>query len=149
MIFQATNTFKRDIDLVINDPEQNETDEEVENEQPPLTAIIKTIRTIHTLTKNVYERLMQTQENLQKIITLSNQWHNIPLYTRERNSKFIMFDEQLAETKATRCAEMQDASIKIHQLLKENLLLFHNVPLVDPNLGMLLLITLFSINYKT
>lgn len=79
---------------------------------------------------------MQTQENLQKIITLSSQWHNTPLYTRERNSKYIMFDEQLAETKATRCAEIQDASMKIHQLLKENLLLFHNVPLVDPNLGM-------------
>lgn len=149
LISQATNTFKHDIDLVINDPDQTETGEEVKNEQPPLTAIIKTIRTIHTLTKNVYERLMQTQENLKKIITLSNQWQNIPLYTRERNSKYITFDEQLAERKATRCAEIQDASMKIHQLLKEDLLLFHNVPLVDPNLGMLLLITLFSINYKT
>lgn len=87
---------------------------------------------------------MQTQENLQTIITLSSQWHNIPLYTRERNSKFIMFDEHLAETKEMRCAEMQDASIKIHQLLKENLLLFHNVPLVDPNLGMLFFNIVFN-----
>lgn len=78
---------------------------------------------------------MQAQDNLQKIIAQSSQWKNIPMYSREKNSKFIVFGHRLAEMKTIRYAEVQDASMKIQQLLEANLLLFHNVPLVDPNSG--------------
>lgn len=78
---------------------------------------------------------MQTQDNFQKIIIQSSQWKNIPMYLREKNSKFIVFGHRLTEMKTTRYAEVQDASVKIQQLLKANLLLFHNVPLVDPTIS--------------
>lgn len=128
----------------IDDSEENELEEEeIKDENLSLKSIKKTIRIIHTLTKNVYERLIKTQENLQKITALSNQWKNMPLYTREKNSKFITFGDHLAEIKATRCTEMREASKKIRQLLKEDCLLFHNVPLIDPDLGIFMLIYLF------
>lgn len=75
---------------------------------------------------------MKTKDNFQKIILLSSKWKNIPMYLREKNSKFIIFSHRLAEIKAARYADVRDASLKIQQLLKENLLLFHNVPLMDP-----------------
>lgn len=95
--------------------------------------IQKTIKTIHSLTQSVYERLMQIQDNFQKIITLSSQWIILPLYSREKQSKFIMFGDRLTEIKIARCMEVQDASIKIQQLLKDDILLFHDMLLVDPN----------------
>jgi len=96
-----------------------------------------TISTIHNLTKNVYERVMQTHENFQKIITLSSQWIDKPMYVRDKITKRITFGNKLTEMKIARYAEVRDASIKIQQLLMEDLLLFHNVPLVDPNLSKL------------
>ncbi|XP_022182919.1 dynein heavy chain 9, axonemal-like [Myzus persicae] len=93
-----------------------------------------TISTIHSLTKNVYERVIQTHENFQKIITLSSQWNNKPMYVRDKNTNRITFDNKLTEKKIARYAEVRDASIEIQQLLMEDLLLFHNVPLLDPNL---------------
>ncbi|XP_022163545.1 dynein heavy chain 17, axonemal-like [Myzus persicae] len=96
-----------------------------------------TISTIHSLTKNVYERVIQTHENFQKIIALSSQWINKPMYVRDKNTKRITFDNKLTEKKIARYAEVRDASIEIQQLLMEDLLLFHNVPLLDPNLGKL------------
>jgi len=107
--------------------------EGAENEHPSPTLVQKSIKTIYSLTKNIYERVLQTQDNFQKIIIQSSQWKNIPMYLREKNSKFIVFGHQLTEMKTTRYAEVEDASMKIQQLLKANLLLFHNVPLVDPN----------------
>lgn len=108
---------------------------EEEYEHIVLTSIQQAIGIIHGLTKNVYERLMQTQDNLKKITELSNQWNNIPMYTREKNSKFITFGDQLSEVKTTRCEEVRVASMEIHRLLNEDLLLFFNIPLVDPDRG--------------
>jgi len=96
-----------------------------------------TISTIHSLTKNVYQRVIQTHENFQKIIILSSQWINKPMYVRDKNTKRITFDNKLTEKKIARYAEVRDASIQIQQLLMEDLLLFHNVPLLDPNLSKL------------
>lgn len=110
-------------------------EEYVENDQHYLTSIQRTIKTIHILTGNVYERLIQTQVNFQKIIELSSQWKNIPMYTRDKNTKLITFSNRLIDLKNARYAEVWDASKKIQHYLKENLLLFHNVPLVDPNWG--------------
>lgn len=76
---------------------------------------------------------MQIHDNFHKIITLSSQWKKLPLYSREKQAKFIMFGDRLTEIRIARCEELQDASMKIQQLLKENLLLLHDVPLVDPN----------------
>jgi len=106
---------------------------EKENDQLPLKHIQKTIKTIYNLTKNVYERVMKVQDNFQKIITLSCQWKNIPIYSREKCTNLITFGDRLTEIKTIRYAEISDASKKIQILLKENLLLFHNVSLVDPN----------------
>lgn len=78
---------------------------------------------------------MRAQNNFQKIILLSSQWKNSPMYLREKNTKFITFDHRLVEIKTARCAEIRDASVKIQQYLKENLLLFYNVPLIDSNWG--------------
>lgn len=120
---------------------ENESDfygEEVESEeQPQLTKIEATIRDIHGLTKNVYERLMHIQDNFKKIIALSSQWENIPMYVREKTTKLITFGDRLIDLKITRYTEIENASSKIHQLLKQDLLLFHNVPLVNPNWGKL------------
>lgn len=99
------------------------------------TSIRKTIGIIQNLTKNVYERIMQIQDNFQNIITLSCQWVNTPLYLRDKNTKLITFDNRLTETKTNRYAQIRDASTKIQTLLKENLLLFHNICLRDPNHG--------------
>lgn len=105
------------------------------------------IKTIHSLTKNVYARVMHIQENCQKIITLSSQWINIPMYSREKSTNLITFGDRLTEIKTTRCTEIRDASIKIQIFLKEDLLLFHNVPLVDPNQSKLIkFINKFPIN---
>lgn len=104
-----------------------------ENDQSFLISIHKTIKSIHDLTKNLYERTMQIQNNFKKIITLSSQWKNVPMYSREKNTRFITFDHRLSELKITRFTEVGNASIKIQQLLKENLLLFNNIPLVDLN----------------
>jgi len=106
---------------------------EIKNDQLSPKLIQTTIKTIHSLTKNVYERVMQIQNNFQKIITLSSQWKNIPIYSREKNTKLITFGDRLIEIKTTRCTEIKYASTMIQILLKENLLLFHNVSLVDPN----------------
>lgn len=113
-------------------------DEESENDQfvSPIS-LQNTISTIHDLTKNIYERVMQTHENFEKIIILSSQWINKPMYMRDKNTKRIAFDHKLTEKKIARYAEVQDASTKIQRLLKEDLLLFHNVPLLDPNLSKL------------
>jgi len=112
--------------------------EEIESDQPMLPLSLQnTISTIHSLTKNVYERVMQTHDNFQKIITLSSQWINKPMYMRDKNTKRLEFGNKLTEKKITRYAEVRDVSIKIQQLLKEDLLLFHNVPLLDPNLSKL------------
>lgn len=112
--------------------------EETENDQPlsPMS-LQNTISTIHSLTKNVYERIMQTHYNLEKIISLSSQWLK-PMYMRDQNTKRIAFGQKLTEKKIERYAEVRDASNKIQQLLKEDLLLFHNIPLLDPNLGKLI-----------
>ncbi|VVC42906.1 Dynein heavy chain, domain-1, partial [Cinara cedri] len=108
--------------------------EEVENEQQPLlTKIEATIKAIHSLTKSVYERLMQIKDNFKKIKILSSQWENTPMYVREKTTKLIMLGDRLTYFKTNRYKEIDNASSKIHQLLKEDLLLFHNVPLVDPN----------------
>lgn len=108
-------------------------EEEAEEEQNLFVSIQKTIKTIHGLTKTVYDRLMQIQENFQKIIALSSQWNDIPMYSRDKNTKLIKFDDQLSKIKTLRCVEVQDASKKIQKLLKEDLLLFFSVPLVDPH----------------
>jgi len=108
--------------------------EETENDESMSSISLQsTISTIHSLTKNVYERVMQTHENFQKIITLSSQWINKPMYVRDKNTKRITFGNKLTEKKISRYAEVRDASIKIQQLLMEDLLLFHNVPLLNPN----------------
>lgn len=107
---------------------------DIEHEHYLLT-IQRTIDTIHMLTGNVYERLIQTQINFQKIVELSSQWTNTPMYTRDKNTKLITFSNRLIEMKTIRYTEVRDASKKIQHILKINLLLFHNVPLVDPNWG--------------
>jgi len=99
--------------------------------------IQQTITTIHNLTKNLYERLMQIQDNEQKIRELSSKWKNKPMYLRDKNTKLITFDDRLTEIKAARCAEVKDASTIIQKLLNENFLLFYNEPLVDHISGML------------
>jgi dynein heavy chain len=102
---------------------------------PPFTIIQKTISGIHELTKSVYERIMHIQNNFQKIITLSSQWNNIPMYMREKSLNRITFGNSMTEIKMARYADMRNASLKIMQLLKENILLFNNVPLSNPNRG--------------
>jgi len=99
--------------------------------------IQQTITTIHNLTKNLYERLMQIQDNEQKIWELSSKWKNKPMYLRDKNTKLITFDNRLNELKYTRCAEIKDASTIIQKLLNENFLLFYNEPLMDHISGML------------
>lgn len=112
--------------------------EDAENiPQPLLTKIEATIAIIHSSTKSVYDRLMQIRDNFQKIITLSSQWEDIPMYVREKTTKLITFGDSLTESKNIRYTEIKDASTKIHTLLKKDVLLFYNVPLVDPNRGKL------------
>lgn len=107
-------------------------------------SIQQTITTIHNLTKNLYERLMQIQENEKTILELSSKWKNKPMYLRDKNTKLIALDNRFNETKAARCAEIKDASTIIQKLLNENFLLFHNEPLVDQIGGMLVLIRFLS-----
>jgi len=99
---------------------------------------VKMICTKKQVNKNVYERVMQAHENFLKIITLSSQWINKPMYVRDKNTKRLTFDNKLTEKKIARYAEVRNASIKIQQLLMEDLLLFHNVPLLDPSLSKLI-----------
>lgn len=101
----------------------------------PLTVIRKTINGIYELTKGVHERITHIHNNFQKIITFSSQWSNIPMYMREKNLNRITFGSRMTEIKTARYAEMRNASTKILQLLKEDILLFNNVPLADPNRG--------------
>lgn len=121
------------IDLVYSN--ENTLCEEVNGDKSSQTLIQKTIRTIHSLTKNVYDRLMQAQDDFLKIIILSGQWRNVPMYLREKHTNCIAFDNRLSETKTVRYTEIQRASMKIQQLLKKDLLLFHNVSVLDPNFG--------------
>ncbi|KAL4088975.1 hypothetical protein QTP88_024053 [Uroleucon formosanum] len=115
---------------------ENDLNGETQNYKNKLPISLQnTISTIHSLTENVYERVMQTHENFQKIITLSSQWTNKPMYVRDKNTRRIIFGNKLTEKKIGRYAEVRDASTKIQQLLMEDLLLFHNVPLFDPNLS--------------
>lgn len=123
-----------------NKEEEGEVEEELENEDPYLTSIQKTIRIIYNLTKNVYERLMHIQDNFQKIVTLSSQWSKTPMYVRDKTTKLMAFDDHMVEMKTTRCNELQSASVEIQRLLREDVLLFHNVPLVDPNWGKFILL---------
>lgn len=116
-------------------------EKDIEIDQPNLTSIQQTINTIHTLTGNVYKRLLQTQINFQKILELSSRWRNIPMYTRDKNTKLITFSNRLIDMKTARYAEIRNFSKKIQQFLKENLLLFHNVPLVDPNRSKIIIYT--------
>lgn len=109
-------------------------EEEGENESF-IPTIYETIQMIHKSVKNVYERLIKTQDNLREIIRLSSQWNNIPLYSRDKIKNIITFDKRLGQIKTKRYTEIEDSSKQIQKLLRENLLLFHNVPLRDPNLG--------------
>lgn len=113
------------------DTEDEMSEEETEEEEFLFTSIKKTVKTIHSLTKTVYDRLIQIQDNFQKIIALSSQWNEIPMYSREKNTKLIKFDDRLTKIKTVRCAEVQDASKKIQKLLRDDLLLFFSVTLVD------------------
>lgn len=125
------------IDLVFPDEYENDALEEEEEfeQQPLLTKLEATIKEIHSITKNVYDRLMQIQDNFKKIIELSSQWENEPMYIREKITKHITFDDRLFELKISRYTNMKDASTKIQQLLKIDILLFHNVPIIDLNYG--------------
>ncbi|VVC32244.1 Hypothetical protein CINCED_3A002285 [Cinara cedri] len=127
---QESVTWKSE-DLVYSN--ENTLCEEVDDDLSALTLIQKTIRTIYSLTENVYKRLKQTQDNFQEIIILSSQWSDIPMYLREKNTNCITFDNHLTEIKTMRYREIEITSIKIQQLLKNNLLLFHNVSVLDPN----------------
>lgn len=111
---------------------------DIEIDQNHFTSIQSTISIIHTKTENVYKRLLQTQINFQNIVKLSSQWRNMPMYTRDKNIKLITFNNQLIDMKNTRYAEIRDSSKRIQRFLKENLLLFHNVPLVNSNYGKLI-----------
>lgn len=110
---------------------------EVEDEQASIMSIQKTVETIYKLIKSLYERVMRIQDNEQKIKELSSQWKNKPVYTRDKDTNLIIFDNRLTEVKVARCAEIKDASAKIQKLLKKNFLLFHNEPLMHHNLGKL------------
>jgi dynein heavy chain len=123
-----------------------EGEEEEENRPPPLTLIQKTIKGIHVLTGNLYERVVHAQTNLQQIIALASHWINIPLYVRDKTTKRITFGNQLDEKKTARYAEIKAASTKIQRLLKENILLLNNVPLLDPNHGKLVSVYLLNLH---
>lgn len=117
-----------------NENMMNEEEGEGENESF-IPTIYETIQMIHKSVKNVYERLIKTQDNLREIIRLSAQWKDTPLYSRDKITNIITFDKRLGIIKTKRYTEIEDASKEIQKLLRENLLLFHNVPLKDPNLG--------------
>lgn len=121
---------------------------DIEHDHPYLISIQRTIHTIHMLTRNVYERLVQTQMNFQKIIELSSQWAHIPMYTRDKNTKLITFSNRLIEMKNVRYEEVRDASKNIQQFLKINLLLFHNIPLTDPNWGKIIFLLIRMLLYN-
>lgn len=118
-----------DIYLLAEPIDIEEMDEESQiiiGDQAP-TLIQYTIRTIHGLTKSVYERVMRVQENFDEIVALSSQWEKSPMYAREKSTMLISFGHKLEEVKNARYNEVRDASKKIQRLLKEDLLLFHNV----------------------
>lgn len=119
------------IDLV----QSNENILNAENNGNSQPSIQETIKGIYDATKSVYRRIMQVQDNFQRIISLSSQWTDVPMYSHDKHSKIIQFDHQLAVMKATRFAQIRDASKEIQQLLRVNLLLFHNLSLTDPNSG--------------
>lgn len=123
----------------VND-ESDMLEEETAEEEFKFTSIKKTVKTIYYLTKTVYDRLTQIQDNFQKIIALSSKWNEIPMYSREKTTKLIKFDDRLTKIKTIRCTEVQDASKKIQKLLKEDLLLFFSVPLVDKDKSKLILL---------
>lgn len=112
-----------------------------ENSQP---SIQETIKGIYNATKSVYRRIMQIQDNFERIILFSSQWSDIPMYSRDNDLKIIQFDHQLAVIKITRLAQIRDASKEIQKLLTENLLLFHNLSLTDLNSGKLISIFLYN-----
>lgn len=123
-----------------------EGEEEVEyHRPPPLTLIQKTIKDIHDLTGKLYERVVHAQTNFEQIITLTSQWIDIPLYVREKTTKRITFGNQLVEIKTARYDEIMATSKKVQRLLKENILLLNNVPLLDPNRGKLLSVYLLDL----
>jgi len=114
-----------------------EEEDKIEEEQASKITIAKTIKTIHNLTKNLYERIMRIKDKEQKIWELSSQWKNKPMYVRDEITKFISFDERLADIKSSRCTEIMDASVEIQKLLMDIFLLFYNEPLADRDQGKL------------
>lgn len=58
------------------------------------------------------------------------------MYSRDKNTKIVGLDHRLVLMKKIRCAEVANASKEIQKLLIEDLLLFHNISITDPNLGM-------------
>ncbi|XP_050529246.1 dynein beta chain, ciliary-like [Daktulosphaira vitifoliae] len=136
------------IDFLINNAQKNinwsseepvQFDEEIgdeemlEEEIPIISSIQHTIAIIHSLTENLYDRMMKIQNNYKEVVNLSNQWNNQPLYIRDKNTMLIEFDKRIIDAKTTRHKELIECSKKIKKLLKEDLLLFNNIPIIDPN----------------
>lgn len=92
---------------------------------------------------------MHIQDNFYEIIILSSQWKDIPMYLRDKFTNCITFDHRLNEIKTVRYTDIQRTSCKIQQLLKINLLLFHNVSILDPNRGKLTILLSFSNRFVT
>lgn len=66
------------------------------------------------------------------------------MYLREKNTNCITFNTRLNEIKTVRYTEIRRTSMKIQQLLKQDLLLFHNVSVLDSNRGKLTTLFFFS-----
>ncbi|XP_075225795.1 dynein beta chain, ciliary-like [Lycorma delicatula] len=91
------------------------------------------ITRVEDLVNKLAQRVIRGQANLEKVIQLINQWNFLPLFDRVGGHKEALLDLEVVPERVTkRYNEITIAGLKIHELIKENFYLYHNVPLPEP-----------------
>lgn len=82
---------------------------------------------------NIYNRLIKTQENVQKLLNSINIWGNIPLYQRNTASPKALLDiENRSEKCKVRSIEAINSKTLSEYTMEENYRLFFNLPSIEP-----------------
>ncbi|XP_031327312.1 dynein beta chain, ciliary-like [Photinus pyralis] len=89
------------------------------------------IKTIYDALKQLYDRVMEAQRNVNNIIAEINLWGEEPLFERkDRNSHCLLYVEDRVERVHKRYSQITATSLSIEKVMELNYKLFFNIP--DP-----------------
>lgn len=92
------------------------------------------IEQLYEKTKQLVERVKQTQNNVTSLIESIDAWALVPLFERKDGKKENLLNiEDRAERIQRRYEQIEQTSRKFSSLLEENYKLFFNIPLEDPD----------------